>query len=899
MNTKTVFDRLQSIDDEVQKLHNTIFALKTTDIQAYADKYEELSISAALRSERITCQLRNLVYTTTDTGKKDYLKQAAAVQGIKISFSNSVLSITMPGLLPKRKLRTNTAFLHEPLNLALQTYVAEHSIPLYKRCVVCFSQIYDQSLSLQRIRDYDVVKAFNLVNPENSDSWNCLGEINGQETMAQVFADVIIQNTGSGKGDHFWDNAEMNLLKALVLYVDQGFPPEARNIGQVYKLLTMSSEKELNSLFDLLPVSHPAKVPYCIYKQASDTVRSGVIIGLGARLQVFQNKLIRQITSYDEIDLTLPGKQKCAYFCITSDQDSTFDFLSSLFMTFIFIKLVRYADKYGEEGKLPVAVHILADELANTGAILELNKKISVIAEYPSRTGLLHVVVYNRMTGKFIAGKYEKPLDLDSKPEPYQFKKDEDSGSALYFALMPTFLSDDEFNEKYQELKQHRDDGFPDLPKAAETAAVLCDNVYRRIRYGDSLPIGNIKVDTPANGVLQRLTPLNIQKGVYAPTEIIQGTFQVLKGGHHYTASAVSIPKEDFVDKYILSNSRTLTPQEESTVPILEDWYVIPKEIQRICEHAKLTTDSKQPMRNFMLRGPAGTGKTEGAKAIAAGLHLPYRCITCSANTEIFDLLGQILPDVDEKQLSLVGELPSFQDITLDPATAYEKLTGTYDEKVSENTVYEELIHHISEEMKQKQAATSSSQQFRYVDTPLVEAIRNGYLVEIQEPTVIANPGVLVGLNSLLDRCNSVFLPNGEVIHRHPDTTIVVTTNHDYAGCRPMNQSVISRMNMVIDMDEPDEETMVERVLAITGCSDKKSVRTMTQIVRSIAQYCQDNLITDGCCGVRELIAWVQSFMVCGDIQEAAHYTILSSVTADSESRIEIEGSCLDTVLAS
>ena len=128
------------------------------------------------------------------------------------------------------------------------------------------------------------------------------------------------------------------------------------------------------------------------------------------------------------------------------------------------------------------------------------------IAEYPSRTGLLHVVVYNRMTGKFIAGKYEKPLDLDSKPEPYQFKKDEDSGSALYFALMPTFLSDDEFNEKYQELKQHRDDGFPDLPKAAETAAVLCDNVYRRIRYGDSLPIGNIKVDTPANGVLQRLT---------------------------------------------------------------------------------------------------------------------------------------------------------------------------------------------------------------------------------------------------------------------------------------------------------------------------------------------------------------------------------------------------------
>lgn len=239
------------------------------------------------------------------------------------------------------------------------------------------SELYESMAGYLENEGY-TVRCFNLVNPENSDAWNCLMEIDGQETIAQVFSDVIIQNTGSAKGDHFWDNAELNLLKALVLYVEQGFPPESKNIGQVYKLLTLSSEKELNSLFDLLPVSHPAKVPYCIYKQASDTVRSGVIIGLGARLQVFQNKLIRQITSYDEIDLTLPGKEKCAYFCITSDQDSAFDFLSSLFMTFVFIKLVRFADKHGTNGRLPVPVHILADELANTGAILELNKKISV-----------------------------------------------------------------------------------------------------------------------------------------------------------------------------------------------------------------------------------------------------------------------------------------------------------------------------------------------------------------------------------------------------------------------------------------------------------------------------------------------------------------------------------------
>lgn len=225
-----------------------------------------------------------------------------------------------------------------------------------------------------------LVRVFNLINPENSDSWNCLAEIEGQEILAQLFCDVIIKNTGSAKGDHFWDNSEMNLLKALVLYVDQNYPPEQKNIGQVYQLLTIHSEKELNILFDMLPITHPAKAPYNIFKQASDSVRSGVIIGLGTRLQVFQNQLIRDITSYDEITLTLPGYQKCAYFCITSDQDSTFDFLSSLFMSFVFIKLVRYADKYGPEGKLPIPVHILADELANGGCtIADLTKKISTI----------------------------------------------------------------------------------------------------------------------------------------------------------------------------------------------------------------------------------------------------------------------------------------------------------------------------------------------------------------------------------------------------------------------------------------------------------------------------------------------------------------------------------------
>jgi type IV secretion system protein VirD4 len=161
--------------------------------------------------------------------------------------------------------------------------------------------------------------------------------------------------------------------------VDKGYPPENRNMGQVYQLITLNSETALNSLFEVLPINHPAKAPYSLFRQASDSVRSGVIIGLGSRLQVFQSELIKKITARDEIDLELLGQEPCAYFLVTSDQDSTFDFLASLFLSFVFIKLVRYADKNCEGGRLPVPVHVLGEELTACGTIPDLSRRLSVI----------------------------------------------------------------------------------------------------------------------------------------------------------------------------------------------------------------------------------------------------------------------------------------------------------------------------------------------------------------------------------------------------------------------------------------------------------------------------------------------------------------------------------------
>lgn len=188
-----------------------------------------------------------------------------------------------------------------------------------------------------------------------------------KEKLLELLFDPDVR---SYKGDHFWDNGEANLLKALVLYIDldRSRSPETKNLAAAYQLLTQNSERQLTALFEKLPLDHPARAPFNLFSQASDTVRSGIVLGLGTRLQVLQNEAVRDIISRSDIDLTAPGKRKCAYFVILSDQDATMAFLSSLFFSFLFIKLVRYADSTPEL-RCKVPVNLIFDEFNNVGKL--------------------------------------------------------------------------------------------------------------------------------------------------------------------------------------------------------------------------------------------------------------------------------------------------------------------------------------------------------------------------------------------------------------------------------------------------------------------------------------------------------------------------------------------------
>ena len=228
------------------------------------------------------------------------------------------------------------------------------------------------------------VRVFNLLDMEFSDHWNPIGEADHDPRLIPVIASTIIANTSSEKeANDFWSKAELNLLTALLYYVQQDTDtagrPKAlseRRLGRILNLLSTDGLNHIDETIRKLPAGHPAKGPYGLFLNAKENLRGNIVIGLGNRLNVFHDKLVNALTSSSTIDLTLPGKKPCAYFCILSAQDSTYTFLSSLFFTMLFSRLEAYARRENS-GTLPVPVNFLLDEFPSIGKLGDFKRSIA------------------------------------------------------------------------------------------------------------------------------------------------------------------------------------------------------------------------------------------------------------------------------------------------------------------------------------------------------------------------------------------------------------------------------------------------------------------------------------------------------------------------------------------
>lgn len=590
-------------------------------------------------------------------------------------------------------------------------------------------------------------------------------------------------------------------------------------------------------------------------------------------------------------------------------------------------KKVKVSSKYGDgtaatlNATMIKAIHSVCRCMDGTGegAVGVIDHR--TVAEYKSSMGpdAYHLVVFDSNSGSLMASVYDKNTEVF---ENYTMNASGRDGSAVMMAVFPVLMSDEEFSDAFEEYRDQMNGGFPDMTKATNAMAMLCDNAYRRIK--DSSCAAHVKVNVDKAGNLMRVSQAQLDSGAFTPTTVLAGEFAIFAKTERVTVKKADaiVEHEDFVGKYQLQ-PRSLSSQERALIPELPAWYIIPQEVVDICKHAQATTGKSMQMRNFLLRGPAGTGKTMSAKAIAAGLGLPYMAYTCSAGTEIFDFIGQIFPDSDsgstgdaqldhEKEIlkgmgginyanvSKLMNLPDLDDMDYDPAGVYQALTGVENAAATSQDCMSIVLDRVTEKVralsKREENAQSSGQTYTYIETDFIKALKNGYVIEIQEPSTIVQPGVLVGLNSLLEQTGAITLPTGEVIHRHPDAVVVVTTNITYEGCRGMNQSVIDRMSLVRDVELPTPEVMVQRAMAVTGATDEYQVSQMVQVVNDLSEYCRKNSITDGSYGMRSLIDWIISSEITGDVYESALYTIISKATTDEVDREALVSTVLEPI---
>ena len=234
------------------------------------------------------------------------------------------------------------------------------------------------------------IKIFNTINFHKSQHYNPFSYIHDEKDILKLVTTLIANTKGESKGgDEFWEKSEKLLYTALIGYIHYEAPEEEQNFATLLEMLNAMEVREddetfknpVDLMFDALEKRNPdhfAVRQYLKFKLSAGKTAKSILISCGARLAPFDISELREITSYDELELDTLGDRKTALFLIMSDTDATFNFLISMIYTQMFNLLCEKADDvYG--GRLPVHVRCLIDEAANIGQIPNLEKLVATI----------------------------------------------------------------------------------------------------------------------------------------------------------------------------------------------------------------------------------------------------------------------------------------------------------------------------------------------------------------------------------------------------------------------------------------------------------------------------------------------------------------------------------------
>ena len=235
------------------------------------------------------------------------------------------------------------------------------------------------------------IKVLNTINFKKSMHYNPFHYIRSEKDILKLVNTIIANTKGEGEKstEDFWVKAERLLYSALIGYIWYEAPEEEQNFSTLLEFINASETREddeefknaVDELFEELEAENPehfAVRQYRKYKLAAGKTAKSILISCGARLAPFDIAELREIMSYDEMELDKIGDRKTALFLIMSDTDTTFNFVIAMLQSQLFNLLCDKADdEYG--GRLPVHVRVIADEFANIGQIPQFDKLIATI----------------------------------------------------------------------------------------------------------------------------------------------------------------------------------------------------------------------------------------------------------------------------------------------------------------------------------------------------------------------------------------------------------------------------------------------------------------------------------------------------------------------------------------
>ena len=236
-----------------------------------------------------------------------------------------------------------------------------------------------------------VIKVLNTINFSKSLHYNPFAYIRSEKDILKLVTTIIVNTKGEGEkaSEDFWVKAERLLYTALIAFIWYEGDEEEKNLNTLLDLLNESETREEDETYqnpvDMMfreleerDPQHFAVRQYKKYKMAAGKTAKSILISCGARLAPFDIAELREIMSYDEMELDKIGDRKTALFLIMSDTDTTFNFVIAMLQSQLFNLLCDKADdEYG--GRLPVHVRVIADEFANIGQIPQFDKLIATI----------------------------------------------------------------------------------------------------------------------------------------------------------------------------------------------------------------------------------------------------------------------------------------------------------------------------------------------------------------------------------------------------------------------------------------------------------------------------------------------------------------------------------------